>query len=201
MELSSDITLTCDVCASPTPVKFEWKHNSTVLNANGNQLVLNNLQLDQFGTYTCIVTNTINNREETRSFEIMLIERGPPETPTELSVTSTTSISVTLTWLPGFNGGYEDTTFSLKYRRQGSTSTWVVVDNLAGDLQSYTLSTLDSNTQYEFRLHSTNSHKGGSDSEAVNVTAQTTGKNMIHMKPSTTISQPLLYFATYTNLL
>ena len=147
-----------------------------VLNANGNQLVLNNLQLEQFGTYNCIVTNTINNIEETRSFQIMLKERGPPETPTELTVTSTTSISVTLTWLPGFNGGYKDTTFSLRYKRQGSTSSWRVLDKLRGDLQSYTLSTLDSNTQYEFRLFSTNSHNGGSDSEAVNITAQTLSK-------------------------
>ena len=158
------------------------------MNANGSQLALNNVQMDQLGTYTCIVTNMINNIEETRSFEIMLKARGPPETPTELSVTSTTSISVTLTWLPGFNGGYEDTTFSLSYRRQDSTSSWAVVDDLDGDLESYTLSTLDSNTQYEFRLFSTNSHNGGSESGTVNVTAQTTGKNMIYMKTFMTIS-------------
>ena len=187
-ELSSNITLTCDVCANPMPDRFEWKHNSVEINANGNQLALNNLQMEQFGTYTCFVTNRINTIEETRSFEIMLKVRGPPETPTELSVTSTTSISVTLTWLPGFNGGYEDTTLSLRYRRQGSTSSWAVVDDLAGDLESYTLSTLDRNTQYEFRLFSTNSHNGGSDSGTVKVTAQTTGKNMIYMKPFMTIS-------------
>jgi hypothetical protein len=51
----------------------------------------------------------VNNSLGTDYHEIVLLEPGKPEPPSDVDLLSTTDHSVTLSWIPGFDGGYNQT--------------------------------------------------------------------------------------------
>ena len=71
-----------------------------------------------------------------------------------------TDSSITVTWIPGYNGGHQQT-FHLQYRVSGSDE-WKLVDipnnhkEEQSDLMSYTLTELQDETLYELRMYAVN---------------------------------------------
>ncbi|CAG2232583.1 unnamed protein product [Mytilus edulis] len=83
---------------------------------------------------------------------------GGPETPSNFTITSSSETSVTVQWIPGFDGGHTQT-FLIEYRIIGTyswmlqetkTSTQVDTHNI------YTVSALQDKTTYEFRMYAQN---------------------------------------------
>ncbi len=65
------------------------------------ELTLDNLRKSDHGVYECVVTSdvaTVSVRTE------LFIERTTPHAPTNVSVTSSETFSVTIEWLPGYSG-------------------------------------------------------------------------------------------------
>ena len=75
----SDVILACNVCANPAP-SFHWTLNGQPLpasvTANGSQLHIAHVTGGDFGNYTCVVTNTVNRKECSRSFQVPFYEKG-----------------------------------------------------------------------------------------------------------------------------
>ena len=128
--------------------------------------------MEEFGFYECTVQNTIVGEMYNTSHEVELIARGPPFPPYNLTVKSQTSVSVSLSWQPGFDGGYEDTTFILTYRPENSSEK-VEHDAIQGIVNSIQVKQLESFTNYAFVLIATNSHNQMSNSSPASVIGMT----------------------------
>jgi hypothetical protein len=84
-------------------------------------------------------------------FEIIYYVLGPPQTPTHFTLVSSTDISIVIEWIPGYNGGHEQT-FNIHYRIVNETKTWLPQKIPQYNRHTYTLSGLQSNTSYELRM-------------------------------------------------
>ena len=82
---------------------------------------------------------------------------GRPHSPKNFSVYLVGYMTVNLTWISGFNGGYEQM-FRIQYRK--TQKGWKTASNISdpgSDLVvHYLLSSLDSNKEYEFGIKSFN---------------------------------------------
>ena len=58
-------------------------------------------------------------------------------------------------WIPGYNGGYEQT-FNIQYRIINASKIWIRQQIPQYNKQTYILSGLQSNTWYELRMFSKN---------------------------------------------
>jgi len=67
----------------------------------------------------------------------MLALIGPPETPTNLHVISSTTTSITVQWRKGFNGGHPQT-FVVSYKQDGTNDEHKLESNETTDTH-YTL--------------------------------------------------------------
>ena len=58
--LMDTVTLPCDVCANPYPTNYQWSRNGEDINgADGSSFIIMNSTAEDFGNYTCTVTNDI----------------------------------------------------------------------------------------------------------------------------------------------
>ena len=114
-DLHGNVTLHCDVCANPNPDSIKWSFHQVEI-GTGSSLSLSGLREADFGEYRCDVQNTILGKPYTTTFHIELKQRGPPDPPHNVTVLSRTSVSVTLSWIPGYNGGYNDTRLQVSYQ-------------------------------------------------------------------------------------
>ena len=87
---------------------YQGKDNKVILIAD--------LTPDDFGTYTCIVSNIIDSQTHQSEFPITLVPRGGPDPPSALDVTHITSVSADIHWTAGFDGGYQDAWFEVAYK-------------------------------------------------------------------------------------
>ena len=93
---------------------------------------------------------------------------GPPSPPTALQVDSATSVSVTLSWLPGLDGGHPQT-FRVLLHTAGTTlftsspQENSINDPGYGQLVKHTVTGLTPETHYQFKVLTTND-KGKAES-------------------------------------
>ena len=75
-------------------------------NTYESTLKLDNVRSEHYGTtFKCVVNNSLG----TDSHIVVLQEPGKPEEPTEVTLVETGADSVTISWVPGFDGGYNQT--------------------------------------------------------------------------------------------
>ena len=56
-----NVTLPCDVCANPAPTTYQWSRNGEdIPGAESNSFIIVNSTAEDFGNYTCTVTNDID---------------------------------------------------------------------------------------------------------------------------------------------
>ncbi|GAB6028305.1 hypothetical protein CHUAL_002479 [Chamberlinius hualienensis] len=121
--------LECRTSAYPEP-QYEWSFNGIPLHPsdkyNINQtalkdditaalLLIHNVQQKDFGDYTCKAENNINSITAT----VTLQKKGPPETPSQITVVDVGTDYATISWVEGFNGGFINTTFSVHGNKSG----------------------------------------------------------------------------------
>ena len=110
------VTLECDLCMNPSG-QIEWEFNGGELPTNitksDNTLTLLSVESENFGRYHCLAMNELMGANHTVSFDIELRTLGPPGQPTNTTVEASTSVSVTLGWTCGHNGGDGNMWFEL----------------------------------------------------------------------------------------
>lgn len=80
-------------------------------------LVIKTVKQSDFGSYDCHARNQMGFA----AHKIKLEVTNKPDPPVSISVLNFTHDSVTVAWVPGFNGGLPQG-FRLKYRRMGTDS-------------------------------------------------------------------------------
>ena len=72
--------LECEVCGNPAPSSYTWLHRGALprdgMTLEGNKLKIDTVHEGDFGVFTCKVSNRIDNRDYTSSFDIRLIAQG-----------------------------------------------------------------------------------------------------------------------------
>ena len=109
-------TLVCDVCMEPWGT-VTWSRPASGLPTKSSQsdetLTIYSITQDEFGLYICEASNTILSVKHSSTFVISVLPQGPPAQPTDLTVMASTSVSVTLGWTCGHNGGDDNMWFIL----------------------------------------------------------------------------------------
>ena len=93
--------------------------------------------------------------------KISIFIADKPEAPQNLSVESVTFVSVNLSWIAGFNGGYNQT-FKVQFKTTDTdiwnTTTIHTHEIKTGSVMHVTLDQLKPDTSYEVMVLSTNIH-------------------------------------------
>ena len=160
--------LTCRAQGSPN-ITFTWRRQTGEL-AGGSKYQVFHHMLDpltwesqfhvldinpaDYGKYECAARNTMGV-----SYQIVTLDTpSAPDTPLEVQVVRTSSDSINLRWLPGFNGGSKQT-FRVKYYPETSISLYsqgrvIFVDPI--NQTSFTVTGLKSSTKYKFTIQALN---------------------------------------------
>ncbi len=129
-DLKDTAHIACRMQSFPEP-SFDWSFkgsnlpndhryfeiNRTALSGDVFQSTLTVFRVSEasYGDYTCRARNEIGPTKT----KIRLQPRGKPENPVSVEPVAAGYNFVTLSWQEGFNGGYDETKFTVQYRRQG----------------------------------------------------------------------------------
>ncbi|XP_066532988.1 cell adhesion molecule DSCAML1 isoform X2 [Hoplias malabaricus] len=182
-----EVRLPCSSVGEPTPT-IKWTKDSedsaipvtqdghrNIL-ANGT-LVLRSVKAEDSGYYTCTATNTLGFD----TIIVNLVVQVPPDQP-RLTVSTTSTSSITLAWIPGDNGGSSIRGFVLQYSVD-NTEEWRDVF-ISSSERSFKLDNLRCGTWYKVKLAAKNSVGAGRISEIIE--AKTHGR-----EPQFNKDQPL----------
>ena len=152
-----------------------------------NKLTINSVGEDDFGVYICTATNDNNSQPLYRnSFSINLKQQGAPGQVTDLTVEAHTSVSVTLGWTCGHNGGDDNMWFEIHISVSGGEYE-LYDENIPADCSigernkpDYRVDGLASETQYGFNVTARNNFPGREEPEGVpSVQHMTVGQSTI----------------------
>ncbi|XP_033620255.1 Down syndrome cell adhesion molecule-like protein 1 isoform X4 [Fukomys damarensis] len=166
-----DVRLPCNSVGDPAPT-VKWTKDSSedsaipvsmdghrLIHTNGT-LLLRAVKAEDSGYYTCTATNT-------GGFDTIIVNllvQVPPDQP-RLTVSKTSASSITLTWIPGDNGGSSIRGFVLQYSVDNSEE-WKDVFISSGE-RSFKLDSLKCGTWYKVKLAAKNSVGSGRISEII----------------------------------
>lgn len=157
--------LPCRAQAAPAP-KFMWTYNGTNLNVNKtwkynvelkqidpltyeSTLLIEKVGKSDYGKYECIARNELGQSKEIVRLDIT----SRPDTPTNLNILNTTHDSVTVSWIPGFDGGMK-ASYRVRYREANSEH-YKYEDGLPNS-HKLTITGLKMNTVYLFSVMASN---------------------------------------------
>uniref|UniRef100_G1P7F3 DS cell adhesion molecule like 1 n=1 Tax=Myotis lucifugus TaxID=59463 RepID=G1P7F3_MYOLU len=165
-----DVRLPCSPVGDPAPA-VKWTKDSEdsaipasvdghrLIHANGT-LLLRAVKAEDSGYYTCTATNT-------GGFDTIIVNllvQVPPDQP-RLTVSKTSASSITLTWIPGDNGGSSIRGFVLQYSVDNSEE-WKDVF-ISSSERAFKLDSLKCGTWYKVKLAAKNSVGSGRISEII----------------------------------
>ncbi|XP_074644103.1 nephrin-like isoform X2 [Tubulanus polymorphus] len=165
--------------ANPTATTLNCKHDGANFETNVIKtslmqwgIIIQSVQASDYGSYSCRLKNSIGGIEVT----LKLIQAGPPQTPSNLSIVAKTAVSVTLNWFSEFEGGSEQT-FTASYRASNSTKSvnkTEIPDPGYRKLVQTKVTGLKPATDYQFKVKSVNLNRGDNTSPFADiVTAKT----------------------------
>ena len=171
--------LSCNVDSNPTG-PFKWKFNGSTLPGKDNKVFfIADVTPDDFGTYTCVVSNIIDSQTHQSEFPITLVPRGGPDPPSALEVTHITSVSADIHWTAGFDGGYQYAWFEVAHnvRSDALFNGWEKVHGVpAGQIVTHRISYLSEQSSYIALVKFVNTHDGRSESSQIEATFTTKSK-------------------------
>ncbi|XP_077360260.1 Down syndrome cell adhesion molecule a isoform X3 [Festucalex cinctus] len=158
-----------EINGTPTPVVIDSRRS---VHGNGS-LVIRTVKAEDSGNYTCVASNSFGSDKIVLNLQVQV----PPDQP-RLTVTKTTATSITLSWIPGDNGGSSIRGYILQYSEDNSEQ-W---GNFAisPSERSYRLENLKCGTWYKFTLTAQNAVGPGRISEIIE--AKTHGKEPQYSK-------------------
>ncbi|KAE9414735.1 hypothetical protein Angca_006183 [Angiostrongylus cantonensis] len=207
--------LRCIVSARPEPKSFSWMFNSVSIEENGRYsfqmvqhynrdeyehiLQISDTTESDYGSYMCRVANGIDKAEVI----IRLTRTMTPHVPTNIRKLSATPNSLSIGWVPGFDGGF-DQSFVVEYRSlnpftesfgKGDVSTMEVrntsrVEHIQDDgttlwFLSSNLTGLNPLSSYYFRLRAKNKKGFSEFSQLVIATTNDVNEDPNMLAPST----------------
>ncbi|XP_030641165.1 nephrin [Chanos chanos] len=162
---TSNAELMCQAEGIPR-VLFTWAKNGVIMDfANPRYLeetkregyihtstmtVINVSAALDYGTFTCTAHNSLGED----SLDILLLSTNHPDPPSDLKLLGVTPYSVTLEWMPGFDGGLTQK-FRVRYRKAGDNS-YLYVDVFPPRATVYTITGLYPSTVYNFSVNALN---------------------------------------------
>lgn len=107
----------------------------------------------------------------------MIYDSGPPEKPQYLRATQTTAYTLELRWIPGFDGGH-DQTFIIQYITNTDSRVNITIEptDSDNDPQLYKLSGLQPSNVYEIKLCSKNEIGTSPNTDSILVSTSHSGK-------------------------
>ncbi|CAL8248752.1 unnamed protein product [Lota lota] len=161
------------------PVSFSWDKNNIPMDfANPRYaehtvrdgsfstsvvLVVNVSAVLDYAVFTCHASNALGDD----TMQIQLVSTNHPDPPSSVGLVGVTDNSVTLEWIPGFNGGLVQS-FRIRYRGPHSVS-FMYVDVFPPSAAMYTVTGLAPLTTYNFSVAALNAigESGYSDDSAL----------------------------------
>nr|XP_054597201.1 nephrin [Nothobranchius furzeri] len=170
--------LVCQAVGIP-PVQFSWEKNAVLMDLANPRYEERTVRQGSFHTSTLRVVNvsaaldyavfscTARNSLGEDTLDIQLVSTNRPDPPSSFSPVSVTHDSVTLQWIPGFNGGLEQR-FRIRYRWDQSVS-FLYADVVPRDAATFTVTGLQPETAYNFSVNALNQigESGYADNDAV----------------------------------
>ncbi|RVE44076.1 hypothetical protein evm_011269 [Chilo suppressalis] len=158
--------LTCKCQAAPTP-SFTWSKNGAKLPVNTSTkyftefhkidaitytsiLLINEVSSGDYGSYECGARNEMGFSTSSVKLDVT----SAPDQVISLSVTNVTHNTVSLEWVPGFDGGLTPW-YRIRYRKIYD-DTYKYEDVKPRDATSYTIGGLERNTDYVFSVMAIN---------------------------------------------
>ncbi|XP_070620253.1 nephrin [Erythrolamprus reginae] len=118
-------------------------HTSTLTIANVSAML-------DYATFTCMASNELG----TDAFDIQLLSTSRPDPPTGFKVVSVGHNWLALEWIPGFDGGLQQS-FRVRYHWPGAPS-FLYVDVFPPPSPTFTLTGLQPNTPYNVSVNARN---------------------------------------------
>ncbi|MGH0184642.1 UNVERIFIED_CONTAM: hypothetical protein FKN15_015969 [Acipenser sinensis] len=147
----------------PSPVIIDGRRS---IYGNGS-FVIRTVKAEDSGYYSCVASNNWGSDEIVLNLQVQV----PPDQP-RLTVSKTTSSSITLSWIPGDNGGSSIRGYILQYSEDNSEQ-WGSFP-ISPSERAYRLENLKCGTWYKFTLTAQNGVGPGRISEIIE--AKTHGK-------------------------
>ena len=132
-------------------------------------LYIENVGSADYGAYRCVATNALGSDQHTVTLDL----KSHPDPPVDLRVLGVTYKSVTLTWAPGFDGGFRQS-YRLRLKRVDSAH-YFFVDVSPSDATRYEVADLQPSAEYSFAIMAYNA-KGESNYTSTAVKATTASK-------------------------
>ncbi|KAM4735257.1 nephrin [Anableps anableps] len=116
-----------------------------------------------YAVFSCTARNSLGEDK----LDIQLVSTNHPDPPSSFGLVSVTHDSVTLEWIPGFNGGLQQR-FRIRYIWDQSIS-FMYVDVFPPDTTTFTVTGLQPKTTYNFSVNALNAigESGYADNSAV----------------------------------
>ncbi|XP_035210600.1 protein turtle-like isoform X3 [Stegodyphus dumicola] len=155
--VDSEIKLPCEGIGQPKPAITWRRADGSKLPREramirGGNLTIRGLKKEDHGRYECVLENEIATLVTST---LLLVERTTPHAPTNVTV-NTSTVAATLTWLPAYDGGHEQT-YVIWYRLadQGD-SDWRTIRVYPDGATTFTVYNLQADTEYDFQVLSRN---------------------------------------------
>ncbi|XP_059482331.1 nephrin isoform X2 [Neocloeon triangulifer] len=162
----NEARLVCRAKGAPQ-VNFEWRKGNSNINGNTSDryitavnkldeltyesiLVIKAVKQNDFGTYDCVAKNSMGPAVHNIKLEIT----SRPDPPISISIMNITHDSITVSWVPGFNGGLPQA-FRLNFRRVGTEASHTV-DVTPSNSTRYIIRGLHLGTEYEITVKAKN---------------------------------------------
>uniref|UniRef100_A0A3B3XTG3 NPHS1 adhesion molecule, nephrin n=1 Tax=Poecilia mexicana TaxID=48701 RepID=A0A3B3XTG3_9TELE len=179
--------LVCQAEGIP-PVEFTWEKKGMLIDLANPRYEERTARDGSFHTSTLRVVNvsatldyavfscTARNSLGEDKLDIQLVSTNHPDPPSSFSLVGVTHNSVTLEWIPGFNGGLQQR-YRIRYIWDQSVS-YMYVDVVPPDTTTFTVTGLQPQTTYNFSVNALNSigESGYADDGAV-LTITTEGQS------------------------
>ena len=115
-----------------------------------SMLMIKSVNIESYGDYTCRAMNKMGSKRTI----IKLQAKGNPEKPEAFRATSSTHNSISLSWEPGFDGGFpSDTKFIVHYRHSNELGPRL---HDCGQNTVCNMTHLQQNTPYLLKVKATN---------------------------------------------
>lgn len=120
-------------------------------------LLINDVSPADYGLYQCKAENELGKS----SADVFFSKPTPPDTPVALRAINASSVSITLKWIPGFNGGLPQQ-YRLRFKKADLPNThksaagYNYLDINASELREWTITGLKPGTEYLFSIQSFN---------------------------------------------
>ncbi|XP_030225239.1 nephrin isoform X1 [Gadus morhua] len=165
------------------PVSFSWDKNNVPMDfenpryaertvrdgsfSTSTVVVLNVSALLDYALFTCHASNALGED----SLQIQLVSTNHPDPPSSVGLVGVSYSSVTLEWIPGFNGGLAQS-YRIRYRAPHSNS-FTYVDVFPLSTAVYTVTNLAPSTTYNFSIAALNAIGESGYEDAASLVATT----------------------------